>query len=366
MRICILANSGWNIYNYRRALVHDLSKEGHEVIICAPQDEYSSRLDPNSFKKYMAINHMAARSVNPITDLFLYLELKQKLSHIRPDVLLTFTIKCNIYGGLAADVRATKVISTVTGLGTAFLKAGIVSFMSKMLYKWALKKVDKVVFQNDADKSLFKKWQLAPDDKLVKISGSGIDANYFNRSSEYGEGIVYDFLFVGRMLQEKGIFEFLEAIGQLKDSEKLRIGILGQLASEEKIMAKIQNLITGSNSRIELIGNVDDVRSYLEDSRCVVLPSYREGMPKSLMEAMAMEVPVIATDVAGSQELVQHGVNGFLCQPQNASDLAKMLTAFLSLTHEEQREMSIEGRRLILSKYTNEKINAQYLSLISE
>lgn len=339
--------------------VKGLLAQGHEVHTIAPKDEYTSKLTEAG-----CIHHavfMDSRGANFIKDFALITELGSIYSRVRPDVILHFTIKPNVYGTLAAAFLRIPVINNVCGLGTVFLKGGIVSFIAKMLYKVSFRFPKKVFFQNPDDLQLFVDKKLVSPTVAELLPGSGIDISQFH-PTPFKRNQRFTFLLVSRLILDKGIVEFIEAIRLMKQQGiEARFQVLGAKDPEHKRgipLATIDGWI--NEGLIEYLGKTDDVRPHINDADCVVLPSYREGSPRSLMEAASLSKPIVATNVPGCKQVVVDGFNGLLCESHDPHDLAakmilmtKIPDATLQLMGEcGRRKMDLEfGDGIVLSKY---------------
>ena len=364
MRIAIVLNTSWNIYNFRLGLVQSLINEGHEIIAVAPHDEYSSNL--KSFGcKYEKVT-MDSRGANPIKDFGLTIELFRIYRRIKPDVILHFTIKPNIYGTFAARLLGIPTINNVCGLGTVFLNRGIVSFVAKMMYKVAFRFPAKVLFQNDQDKKLF------IDEKLIKkniaelIPGSGIDLSKFVPAA-LPHNKEFTFLLISRLIHDKGIVEYIEAIKKLKSKGiKAKFQILGAIDEEHRrgIPAHIINSWI-ENNLIEYLGRVPDVRNYIKNADCIVLPSYREGTPRTLLEAAGMGRPIVTTNVAGCNNVVRDNYNGFLCDLKDADDLADKMLKMFNLSFKDRQAFGMNGRDLVEGSYDENVVIDKYQELVN-
>lgn len=364
MKIAIVLNTSWNIYNFRLGLVRSLISEGHEIIAVAPYDDYSSKLKEIGCK-YEKVT-MDSRGANPIKDFGLTIELFRIYRRINPDLILHFTIKPNIYGTFAAKLLGIPTINNVCGLGTVFLNRGIVSFVARMMYKVAFRFPAKVLFQNDQDKKLFIDEKLIEKDIADLIPGSGIDLSKFVPVA-LPENKDFTFLLISRLIHDKGIVEYIEAIKKLKRSGiKAKFQILGAIDEEHRrgIPADIINSWI-QDGIIEYLGRVPDVRNYIKNADCIVLPSYREGTPRTLLEAAGMARPIVATNVAGCNNVVKDNVNGFLCDLKDVDDLAEKMLKMFSLSFEERQEFGNNGRELVEGSYDENVVIDKYHELVN-
>ena len=364
LKIVLSSNNSFSLYNFRLGLMRRLKDLGYEVIAVAPKDDYSDELVKEGFE-YFEVKNLDRKGKNPFKDLRLLLEYLRLFQKIEPDLVINYTIKPNIYGGLACQILKIPYINVVPGLGYVFVKGGILAKIVKILYWISFKKSKFVVFLNSEDiKELS---HILEINKVHEFPGEGINTEYFSPS--HCKEIQRDnfiFLFVGRFLRDKGIFELISAGERLyKERKDFEIWLLGapdegnpeSISREE--LERIKKL-----PFIKVLPFSKDVRPFLCACDCVVLPSYREGLPRALLEAMAMEKPIITTDAPGCRSVCLDGVNGFLVKPRDVESLRDALIKMLNLGEEERRRFGKEGRRLVLEKFDERLIVSAYLELI--
>jgi glycosyltransferase involved in cell wall biosynthesis len=364
MRIAIVLNTSWNIYNFRLNFVRALIQAGYEVHTIAPVDEYTHFLTAAG-----CIHHpvkMDSRGANPLRDFGLILELFQIYRKIKPGVVLHYTIKPNVYGTLAATMLRIPVINNVCGLGTVFLKDNLVSAIAIMLYKISFRFARKVFFQNPDDLKLFLSKKLVPESAVDLVPGSGIDLNKF-KPVNFKRNDKFTFLLIARLITDKGILEYIHAIEQLKSQGmNARFQILGAMDPEHKRGIQV-NVVESwvKAGTVEYLGTTNDVQSFIEKADCIVLPSYREGTPRTLLEAASSSKPIIATDVPGCNHVVEHNVNGFLCKLKDAEDLAEKMKSMAMLDDSKLIEFGINGRAKIEAEYDESVVINKYLSALT-
>jgi glycosyltransferase involved in cell wall biosynthesis len=353
--ILIVSNTSWYLYNFRLGLIKLLLEQGYEVFTLAPEDEFSEKL------KQTRCHHiclkMDSKGLNPISDLMMKRRLSKLYGEISPNLILHYTIKPVIYGSLAAAKLGIPFINNVTGLGTAFIKTNWLTWLVKGLYRLSQKNADRVLFQNADDRELFVSERLIPENVPQEvIPGTGIDTDYFS-PQPYPESNSITFLLIARMLWDKGVGEFVEAGRQIKSEfNDVRFQLLGFLdVSNRTAISREQMQIWTEEGIIEYLGETNDVRPYICNVDCVVLPSYREGLPRTLLEAASMGRPIIATDVTGCREVVDHGVNGYLCKEKDANDLAEKMRDVIKLSCHDRKKMGLKGRKKMEDNF-NEKI----------
>lgn len=365
MRIAIVLNTSWNIYNFRMNFIRALQKEGHEVHTIAPVDRYTQFLTEAGCHHHTV--RMDSRGANLIKDGALLFELFFIYRRIRPDVILHYTIKPNVYGTIAASVLKIPTINNVCGLGTVFLKKNLVSFVALLLYRISFRFASKVFFQNPEDKALFVDQKLVPSHLVDEIPGSGIDLKRF-APLQYKRNDKFTFLLISRLITDKGIFEYVQAVKKLKESGvDARFQILGALDPQHKRGIREETVRAWIDSgTIEYLGTTDDVRGYLAQANCVVLPSYREGTPRTLLEAAGSARPIIATNVAGCRQVVEEGVNGLLCTLKDSDHLAQKMKIMMNLPDEQLIEMGLNGRTKVEREFDEQLVIDKYLSAIDQ
>lgn len=363
MRIAIVLNTSWNIYNFRLNFVKALLKEGHEVHTIAPHDDYTHFLT-----EVGCIHHdlkMDSRGANIFKDFLLVFELISKYKQVKPDVVLHYTIKPNIYGTFAAALLGIPSINNVCGLGTIFLKKNWVSAIAIWLYKVAFKFPKKVFFQNPDDRSIFLEKKLVSPEITDLLPGSGIDLSRFT-PSDFSRNEKFTFLLVSRLISDKGILEYIEAIKQLKSAGvNAKFQILGAKDPDHKRGIKSELVDDWiSSGTIEYLGKVNDVRPFMQNADCIVLPSYREGTPRTLLEAASIAKPIIATDVPGCHQVVSDKYNGLLCKLKDADDLAAKMKLMMNYDDDTLKAMGENGRKKVASEFDESIVITKYLHAV--
>ncbi|OOZ44604.1 glycosyltransferase family 4 protein [Solemya velum gill symbiont] len=363
--IALVANSAWNLYHFRGNLVRRLLQEGYRVLIIAPRDDSSDKLV--DLGCLVVEQPMDIKGTNPLADLQTMRELKRLYREHQPDLVLHFTIKPVIYGSFAARSLKIPVINTITGLGTAFLSGSLLMRIVEVLYRHSQRWPSRVFFQNPDDRKLFLSKQLVAEEKSVCLPGSGVDLKRFI-TTEYPSSKPVTFLLIARLLRDKGIVEFVEAARQIrKDDAQTCFQLLGPLGATNRTALDDDEVAKWVEEGIvEYLGETDDVRPFLQAAHCVVLPSYREGTPRALLEGAAIGRPLIATDVPGCREVVDSGVNGLLCDVKNTSSLAAAMQQFLDMPLEKQLEMGVAGRIKVEKEFDEELVIGAYLAEIPE
>jgi glycosyltransferase involved in cell wall biosynthesis len=371
VRVAIVLNTSWNIWNFRRGLVKALQAAGHEVLAIAPPDDYSSRLESELGCRYVPIL-MENKGTNPLKDAQLTRRFLGVYKRERPDVVLHFTIKPNIYGTLAARLAGVPSINNVSGLGTVFLIENLVSKVARGLYRLAFRFPHKVFFQNNDDRELFIRYGLIRPARTGLVPGSGVDLARFRPqpAAEKAAAAPFIFLMVARVLYEKGIVEYFAAARQVRAAlgpGQVRFQLLGAFDEAGGVgvpRATFEQWL--AEGLIDYLGTSDDVAAHLHRADCVVLPSYREGTPKTLLEAAACGKPLITTDVPGCRETVQNGYNGYLCQVRSAPDLADKLLAVAQLPPARLAAMGAASRQLAETKFDEQLVLREYLQAVAD
>ena len=357
--IVFVANSTYNLYNYRYAIIKDLIEKGHSVICLSNHDKYVNHLI-NIGCKYKSIEFNSNGS-NPIKDLILLYRLFWLYKKIKPDIIFHFTIKINIFGTYAAFMSNTPCVNNITGLGTIFINNTIKTKICKILYKTTQHLAKKVFCQNQDDYNYFTDHQLIPKIILQKIPGSGVNLKRFHPNlkviSEF-KNKQFTFIYFGRIIKEKGLYELIDAFRSINCLKiKCTLWIYGSINTNNSchISKNTINKWLNKYKWLKFSKSVDDIETVLAQVDCVILPSYREGLPKSLLESCAMEIPIITTDVPGCREIITHNYNGLICQPRNYLSLEKEIRNMLNLSSDERRLMGKRGRKLVEMSY-DEKI----------
>ena len=365
MRIVISINTTWNIYNFRFSLINELQKLGHEIIAIAPEDRYVYKLESINVKCYnLKIN---SKGTNPMDDVNLVRQYYKLFRDLKPDCILSYTIKPNIYGNFAAQLLKIPTINNISGLGTLFIKKSIATHFGKLLYKLSLNSSFHIFFQNSDDKALFIKNKLVKKNISSVIPGSGVNIKKFNFNRT--DNKASKLLFVGRLIADKGVFEYLDAaVSILKKYPKKEFLLVGELGCNNKTAISENQLedYTEKYPQIKYLGKTDNIISLLESVDIMVLPSYREGLSKSLIEAASMSLPIITTDVPGCRDVVKDGVNGFLCSIKSKSSLEIAINKMIGLNESDRLKFGVNGRKIVVNKFSSEIVNKIYISKINE
>ena len=369
MRIVLCLNTAWNLVNFRAGLIRALIAAGYEVVAVAPNDKYAAGLKALGCR-FVPL-HMENGRANPLTDALLTWRLLRLFARERPKVYLGFTIKPNVYGSLAAHMMRIPVINNIAGLGSVFIKDGWLVRVVRWLYRMTLKRSAKVFFQNDDDRQLFISGGLVDAEVTELLPGSGIDLSRFiptriPRVQDANSN--FRFLLIARMLRDKGVGEYVEAAKLLRQRWPLaEFCLLGFLdVQNPTAISRAEMDAWVAEGVVNYLGVSDDVRAQIVMADCIVLPSYREGTPRTLLEAAALAQPIITTDVVGCREVVDDGVNGYLCNVRDVGDLAEKMERMLSLSPEQRSEMGQRGRAKMEVEFDEQIVIKKYLAAIEE
>ena len=367
MKIIICLNTAWNLVNFRSGLIRAMVAAGHEVIAMAPDDKYAAGLTALGCR-FVPL-HMDNGGTNPVKDALLTFRFLRLFAQEHPDVYLGYTVKPNVYGSLAAHMVGIPVINNIAGLGSVFIKDGWLVKIVRCLYRTALKRSAKVFFQNKEDRSLFIQGGLVPTEVTDLLPGSGIDLNRFiSLRKPDTDSPKFRFLLIARMLRDKGLCEYVEAARLLRQrwpqAEFCMLGFLEVQNPAAISRAEMDAWV--KEGVVNYLGVSDDVRHQITTADCVVLPSYREGTPRTLLEASAMGRPIVTTDAVGCREVVDDGVNGYLCKVRDAVDLAEKMERMLTLSPEDRRNMGLRGRAKMEAEFDEQIVIRKYLTAIED
>lgn len=357
--VLLCANTAFNIANFRMGLLRYLVEKGIRVLVVAPEDVHSRRIQDVGCR-FISVP-IASNRTNPIEDLSLLLRMTWLYRSLRPNLIFHYTIKPNIYGNLAARLAGVSSIAVITGLGYVFSKENWVSKVARILYRAALRCPKEVWFLNEHDRTAFVDRRLVDPKKVFVLPGSGVDTQHFAPREVVGDDEPVVFLLIARLLWDKGVGEFVEAARRMRSEfSNARFQLLGAADTPNPMAIGRRQVQQWVNEGVvEYLGTTDDVRPFIAKATCVVLPSYSEGVPRSLLEGASMARPIITTDSAGCRDVVVDGQTGFLCAPRSAQDLADKIKTVLSLSAEQRREMGHQGRQLVISRF-DEKIVIQH------
>ncbi len=353
-RVLFLVNHEVVIYNFRLELVERLLEDGYEVLISSP---YGERIKGLEELGCISIHTtMDRHGVSILQDMKLLMHYRKILKQYSPSVVLTYTIKPNIYGGIACRMQKIPYIANITGLGTAVEKAGFLQSFTSFLYKHALRNAQKVFFQNKENQAFFEKKRIAMGEQGL-LPGSGVNLTKF-QPLEYSSDNSIEFVFISRIMKEKGIDQFLEMARVIKSKyPNTHFHICGFCEeSYEGILHKLQK-----QGIVQYHGMVKDVREIHKKTHCTVLPSYHEGMANVLLEAAACGRPVLASNVPGCRETFDEGISGFGFEPRSVDSLIQAIERFIALSHEQKAEMGLAGRKKMEREFNRQIVVDFYM-----
>ena len=362
--IVLSANSEWNIANFRQGLVRALRSAGYDPVVIAPGDPAADgRMRELGIERIPI--EIERAGLNPFADLRLLARYRTLLKRLRPAAYLSYTIKPNIYGSFAAASLGIPALPNVSGLGTAFIKGGGLQAIVTKLYRIGFARAPVVFFQNDEDRALFVSRQIVRPGQARVLPGSGVNLDHF-APSQLPEGPPV-FLYIGRLLRDKGVVEFVEAARSMRpEMPRARFQLLGGLDEGNRTAIRQSEIDSWlAEGIVEQLGTTDDVRPFIAASTAVVLPSYREGLPRSLLEAAAMTRPLIASDVPGCRDVVEDGVNGYLCAVRDPVSLAAAMRRLAQLPRSKQLAMGEAGRRRVQERFSEAFVVRAYLDVLA-
>lgn len=365
MKILLTSNTSWSIYNFRHGLMKTFKNNGFSVSFCANYDEYAEKLKKEDFN-YHEIK-IDRKGKNFFKDLKLIFDFYKIYKKEKADLIIHYTIKPNIYGTIASKLIKIKNINVVTGMGHVFIKKGFLSFLVKQLYKLSFKFTEKTFFLNKSDFNFFIENKIIKKEKAVFIPGEGINTDYFSpQFCKKKEIEKFTFLYIGRMLKEKGIIELVNAFKLIKENYSSKLILVGKIDKgnpscifEEEIK-KIEN-----DDFIEYHKEIEDVRNFICESDCIVLPSYKEGLSRSLLEALSMEKLVITTKIPGCKETIEGILDDFLVQPKSIDDLREKMIKMIEMNYSKRVFLGKKLREKMIKEFDEKIIINKYLEEIS-
>lgn len=341
-KILILANLDVGLYKFRKALIKKLIDQGNEVYISLPKGMLVQNL--KEMGCHFIETPVDRRGINPATDLKLMMRYFNILGKIKPDLVITYTIKPNIYGGIAARFKRIPYAVNITGLGTAFQNENMIKKLVVFLYKLSCKKAKTIFFENEGNKQVFIENNIIKESRSCTLPGAGIDLDEYKMTPYPEESRNIRFLFIGRVMKEKGVEELFKAAKNIKKIyPEVSFDIVGPMEDDYK--ERIQSLVR--NGIIYYYGYQEDVKPFIKKCDCFVLPSYHEGMANTLLECGAMGRPLITSRIHGCMEAVRDGENGYLVDVKDVKGLEEKMMEFIELSYEEKKQMGEKSREVI-------------------
>ena len=348
-KILIISNHSFMLWRFRRELIAALLAQGHEIVISVPFTEHVD--DFRAMGCRMIDTAVDRRSINPLTDARLIAAYRKLLSAEKPDLVITYSIKPNIYAGLLCRCMGIPYCANVQGLGTAFQRKGLAQVVTG-LYRSALKRARTVFFENEANAALFRDKHIVSAKQQCLLRGAGINLERYP-ALPYPSDDRVRFLYLGRLMTEKGVRELFEAVRYLQtegyDFQLDLVGFFEDIPEEE--VKHLQEL-----GLAHFHGFQQDPLPYYDRTHCVVLPSYHEGMSNVLLEGAACARPLITTDIPGCREAVEPGISGLLCQPQDSDSLCRVMREFLSMSPAQREAMGQAGRKRMEALFAKEQV----------
>ena len=363
-RIAVIENSLFSTYTMRDSLMKRLLKEGYEVFVLTHTNSFAAQVEKTGIK----VINIGSGNIHPIKVSKYIYNLFFFLNRIKPDVILTFSIRPAIWGNFISRYLKIPTITNITGVGPLFTSKNVAYLAARSMYRLALKNASKVFFQNFDDMELFIQHKFVTQHKAARIPGSGVDYEKFSPLLVNKKTNSFSFLFIGRLIKDKGIFEFVEAARIIHEKyPTVQFNVLGpfwhqNLKSNTVTKSDLQNWI--DEGIIDYMGEKKDVRKFIAKADCIVLPSYREGTSNILLEAGSMEKPVITCNTTGCKEIVEDGITGYLCKVKDGKDLAEKMEKMLQLCPGERIEMGKKAREKIIREFDKEIVLKTYMEAI--
>jgi glycosyltransferase involved in cell wall biosynthesis len=364
--IAVSANLAWNLVNFRSGLIADLIAQGFKVHAIAPADPAMEARLKALGCGFTSVS-IDASGLSPIRDFGTFLALRRIIAELKPAAWLSWTIKPNVYGSLAAGMAGIAALPNVSGLGTAFIRRNLLTVVAKGLYRLGFRQSPCVFFQNHDDRDEFVAGGIIRSDQARILPGSGIDPNAWSPPPG-GRRNPRRFLMLSRVVADKGVREFVEAARLVKAKyPDARFILMGELAVANRTAiphSEVRSWL--AEGSIEHLAAVDDVKPQIAEADFVVLPSYREGLSRVLLEAAAMGRPIVTTNVTGCRDIVSDGKNGFLCEPRNAASLAEALERAARVTDTEWLDMSNAGRERVVADFSQTRVSGLYMRALAD
>ena len=370
-KILLCSNTLWSITQFRLGLIKALVKEGYEVVCIGEANNFSEQSEQKAISAGARIINlpMDRKGTNPWSDLEYFFRLRKILKREKPFLVINYTIKPVIYGSVAARTLHIPSFAGITGLGFVFTKNNMLTRITRILYKFGLKYPAVIFFLNQDDLDEFHELNIIPSSKAMLLPGEGINTSFYQPLPTEDSRAEFIFLLIGRLLKEKGIGEYAEAARMMKsdNSSKVKFRLIGFMDTDNPGAISSDQLQKWTEEGIiEYAGTTEDIRPEIGRADCLVLPSYREGVPRTLLEAASMEKPILTTNTPGCREVVDNGINGFLCEPRNSRDLYLKMVLIMNLSASEREKMGQAGRDKVLRQFDEKIVTAIYLKEIQK
>lgn len=359
MKILILANNDVGLYKFRKELIQELIHRGNKIVVSVPDGELIPDIKNLGVK--VILTDVDRRGINPLTDMKLLLKYFRMEATLKPDLVITYTIKPNVYGGVVSRILRIPYAENITGLGTTFQTENLIKKLVCFLYKISCRRAKVVFFENEENKQIFLEHHLIREEQACRLNGAGVNLDEYPYTEYPDESEPIRFLFIGRVMKEKGVDELFEAARRIKkEYPKAVFDIVGPMEDEhESVVQKLEE-----EGIINYYGYQKDVRPFIAKCHCFVLPSWHEGMANTNLESASSGRPIIASNIPGCMEAVKNNMSGFLCKTRNSDDLYKVIKKFIELPYEERKAMGLTGRKYIEDVFDKKKIVARTIEFL--
>ncbi|KAA8981909.1 glycosyltransferase family 4 protein [Halospina sp. K52047b] len=361
--VLLTSNTSWYLYNFRRSTIRALNEAGYRVLCLAPRDEFSARLAELG-AEYEPLP-LDGKAVGPVGEVRSLMAIRRVVRRFQPVFVFNFTVKMNIYAGLVCAWAGIPFANNISGLGTAFIHDNWLFRRVRQVYGMVNRRAERLFFQNSEDQAVFRRYGLMGDVPTTLLPGSGVDLAHFEQAPMSESGPLA-FLLIGRLLGDKGIREYADACRQLKgEGVPARCLLLGQLGVSNRTAIERAEVEAWEREGIlEYLGETDDVRPILREAHVLVLPSYREGMPRTVLEAAAMGRPAIVTDVPGCREAIEPGVTGWLCEVRDSASLAARMRECCERPASELADFGVLARERMEARFSESIVVNAYLECL--
>lgn len=356
-KVLILANNDVGLYNFRKELIIELIKQGYKVYASLPNGKRVNDLCDLGCQ--FIETDIDRRGTNPIKDLQLFLKYIKIIKEVQPTIILTYTVKPNLYGGIASKLCRVPYICNVTGLGSGFLNGGVIQKIIKFLSTLSFKNAKRVMVQNSADMEQLIINNITKDN-ITLIPGSGVNLEEFELLPYPKDESPIEFLFIARVMKDKGIEEYLEAAKIIKQkyADSVNFNIIGSIEQE-----KYKSILKEYEEQgiIKYHGFQSDIKSFIKKSHCTINPSYTEGMSNVLLESAACGRPLIASNIPGCKEIIDEGSTGYIFDVKNVFILVQAIEKFINIKYESKSNMGLLGRKKVEQEFNREIIVNKYI-----
>ncbi|WP_280564781.1 glycosyltransferase family 4 protein [Chromohalobacter sp. 48-RD10] len=362
--VVFTSNTSWFLYNFRRKTIRGFVDAGHRVVCLSPHDDYSRRLGDELGAEFFSIP-LDGKGVGIWKELKSLFFIFRAIRRLSPDIVFNSTIKMNVYIGITCKTLGIPFANNVSGLGTAFIHDSLLFKLVRRIYGRINQKAVRVFFENEDDREVFEAYKLLGNTPVTVLPGSGVDLQRFSASPLPGTS-PFTFIMIARLLGDKGVREYAEACRQLKaegrDVRCLLVGPMG--VSNRTAIAEDEVRQWQAEGIVEYLGATDDVRPLIMQAHVLVLPSYREGMPRTVLEAAAMGRPAIVTDVPGCRHAIEPGVTGWLCEVRSADSLVDQMRRVMTMGASELQNAGDAARERMEERFSEDVVVRAYLDCL--